>query len=107
LTPDAGTNCYVQGGCNFTWSWNGKLASDDYFQVQVIGPNNEHRGIHPPTKGNSFKNSESTYWIFTDWCDPSEYCHIRWTVAIIKWDGKDPSKIGRTIIEADPREIVF
>jgi len=106
-SPDPNANCYDIRGCNYTWSWAGNLAPNEYFQVQVVGPGSEHRGIHPPTKGYSFKSDESTYWIFTDWCNPSYYCHIKWTVAIVEWDGKDPSKIGRTLVEAELRDVIY
>jgi len=105
--PPAGANCYDTRGCTYNWTWSGKLAANEYFQVQMIGPGNEHRGIHPPTKGYTFTSDETTYWILADWCNPSYYCNLKWTVAIIQWDGKDPSKIGRTLIEAPPRDVTL
>jgi len=103
LSPDVDFSCYNIGGCNFTWSWANSLAANQYFQVQLVGPGNEHRGIHPPTKGYSFQSSWSVYQIIADWCDPSKMCHMQWTVAVIEWDGVDPGKIGRTLVEAAPR----
>jgi hypothetical protein len=100
-------NVYNNKGATFSWSWGQSLKKNEYFQVQVIGPAEEHRGIHPPTKEYSFTSDKSTYMIFTDWCNPQYYCHIHWTVAVIEWDGKDPSKIGKTITEAPKREITF
>jgi tRNA A-37 threonylcarbamoyl transferase component Bud32 len=107
--PPEGFNCYNQRnqGCDFSWSWGGNPAANQYFQVQLVGPNNEHRGIHPPTKGYSFHSSNDVFLLITDWCNPAYYCHIKWTVAIIEWDGKDPSKIGRTLIEAPPRDVTL
>ncbi|MBN1137624.1 MAG: protein kinase [Anaerolineae bacterium] len=105
--PPVGANCYRQGGCTYTWTWSRSLAANEYFQVQLIGPGNEHRGIHPPTKGYSFTSDESTYWIVTGWCNPDYFCNLKWTVAVIQWDGKDPSKIGRTLIEAAPRDVTL
>jgi len=103
VSPDAEFSCYNAQGCNFSWSWGRSLAANQYFQVQLVGPGNEHRGIHPPTKKYSFQSSWSVYQIIRDWCDPTKMCHMQWTVAIIEWDGVDPSKIGRTLIEAAPR----
>ncbi len=100
VNPPVDFSCYNAQGCNFTWSWGGSLAANQYFQVQLVGPGNEHRGIHPPTKGYSFQSSWSVYQIIRDWCDPTKMCHMQWTVAIIEWDGVDPSKIGRTLAEA-------
>lgn len=107
--PPEGFNCYNQRdqGCDFNWSWSGQPAANQYFQVQLIGPNNEHRGIHPPTKGYSFHSSNDVFLLITDWCNPAYYCNIKWTVALIEWDGKDPSKIGRTLSEAKPRDLVL
>jgi hypothetical protein len=102
MSPPADFSCYNLGGCLFTWA-GGNLAANHYYQVQLVGPNNEHRGIHPPTKGYSFQSSWSVYQIIPDWCDTKKMCHMRWTVAIVEWDGKDPSKIGRTITQAEPR----
>jgi len=103
MSPDVDFSCYNIGGCNFTWSWGGSLAANQYFQVQLVGPGNEHRGIHPPTKGYSFQSNWTVYQIIRDWCDPTKMCHMQWTVAIIEWDGVDPGKIGRTLAEAAPR----
>ncbi len=36
--------------CAFNWSWEGVLGPDEYFQVQLIGSDGEHRGVHAPTK---------------------------------------------------------
>ena len=103
MGPAEDFNCYNIAGCNFTWSWGGSLAANQYFQVQLVGPGNEHRGIHPPTKGYSFQSNWSVYQIIPDWCDRTKMCHMQWTVAIIEWDGVDPGKIGRTLAEAAPR----
>jgi hypothetical protein len=103
LSPNEEFSCFNAQGCNFSWSWGGSLAANQYFQVQLVGPGKEHRGIHPPTKGYSFQSSWSVYQIIRDWCDPSKMCHMQWTVAIIEWDGVDPSKIGRNLVEAAPR----
>jgi len=103
VSPAVDFSCFNAQGCNFSWSWGGSLAANQHFQVQLVGPGNEHRGIHPPTKGYSFQSSWSVYQIIRDWCDPSKMCHMQWTVAIIEWDGVDPGKIGRTLIEAAPR----
>lgn len=103
LSPAVDFSCYNLGGCLFTWAGSGNLAPNHYYQVQLVGPNNEHRGIHPPTKGFSFQSNWSVYQIIPDWCDVRKMCHMQWTVAIIVWDGVDPSKIGRTIIEAELR----
>jgi hypothetical protein len=83
------------------------LAANEYFQVQLVGPSNEHRGIHPPTKGYTFSSDESVYEIVPDWCNVNYYCQVKWTVAIIEWDGVDPGKIGRTLVEAEWREVVL
>ncbi len=107
LSPDPEFDCYNREGCDFSWSWGGTLGPDEYFQVQLVGPGGEHRGIHPPTKEYSFHANWSVYQIFADWCDVSQYCHIYWTVAVIQWDGKDPSRIGRTLVEAAPRSITL
>ena len=103
VNPPVDYSCYNAQGCDFTWSWGGTLAANQYFQVQLVGPGNEHRGIHPPTKAYSFQSSWSVYQIIRDWCDPTKMCHMQWTVAIIEWDGVDPSKIGRTLVEAPLR----
>lgn len=103
LSPDPEFSCFNVHGCNFTWSWGMALADNQYFQVQLVGPGNEHRGIHPPTKSYSFQSNWSVYEIIPDWCDVNKMCHMQWTVAVIEWDGKDPSKIGRTLIEAPTR----
>jgi tRNA A-37 threonylcarbamoyl transferase component Bud32 len=100
VNPPVDFSCYNAQGCNFTWSWSRSLAANQYFQVQLVGPGNEHRGIHPPTKAFSFQSSWSVYQIIRDWCDPTKMCHMQWTVAVIEWDGVDPSKIGRTLVEA-------
>ena len=102
-SPAVDFSCFNAQGCNFSWSWGGTLAANQYFQVQLVGPGNEHRGIHPPTKQYSFQSSWSVYQIIRDWCDPSKMCHMQWTVVIIEWNGVDPSKIGRTLAEAAPR----
>lgn len=107
LSPAPNANCWLDRGCTFTWTWGGNLKANEYFQVQLIGPNNEHRGIHPPTKGYSFTSDDSVYMIVPDWCNVNYFCHIKWTVAIIKWDGVDPSKIGVTIVEAEPRDVIL
>jgi hypothetical protein len=106
-SPEPNVNCYQRGGCTFKWSWDRSPLSDEYFQVQMIGPNGERRGIHPPTKEYLLRSDESMYHTFVDWCDVKYYCHSHWTVAVIEWDGQDPSRIGQTLIEAPKREIVF
>lgn len=103
MNPPEEFNCWLARGCTFSWSAGMALAPNHYFQVQLIGPNNEHRGIHPPTKQYSFTSDDSVYMIVTDWCNPNYFCHIQWTVAIVQWDGVDPSRIGRTLIEAVAR----
>jgi hypothetical protein len=103
MNPPEEFNCWLAGGCTFSWAAGMGLAPNHYFQVQLIGPNNEHRGIHPPTKEYSFTSDESVYMIVTDWCNPNLFCHIQWTVAIVQWDGVDPSRIGRTLVEAVAR----
>ena len=102
LNPPAEFNCYDQfgAGCDFSWSWGMALKTNEYFQVQLVGPSNAHRGIHPPTKGYSFHSSNDVYQIITDWCDPNKYCHIQWAVVVVEWDGVDPGKIGRTLAES-------
>lgn len=109
MAPPDGFNCYNQRGqgCDFSWSWGMALKANEYFQVQLVGPNNEHRGIHPPTKTYSFHSSNEVFLIIPDWCNVDYYCHIKWTVAIIEWNGVDPSKIGRTITEAAARNIIL
>jgi len=109
MAPPEGFNCYNQRdqGCDFIWSWGMALQAHEYFQVQLVGPNNEHRGIHPPTKGYAFHSSNDVFLIIPDWCNVNYYCNVKWTVAIIEWDGVDPSKIGRTIKEAAARNIVL
>jgi len=107
----------------FHWEWDGQLRADEYFQVQIISRTErnkgEHRGIHPPTKGYSLEVGQYLWGSFSDWDGAQEHrphplfqgseprVYADWTVAIIKWDGKDPSKIGPTIIEAEPRYIKF
>jgi hypothetical protein len=103
LSPPEEYNCWLAGGCTFSWAAGAALAPNHYYQIQLIGPSGEHRGIHPPTKGFSFTSDDSVYMIVDDWCDVHYFCHVQWTVAIIVWDGVDPSRIGRTIIEAAPR----
>jgi hypothetical protein len=107
MSPPPEFNCFNQQGCYFAWSWGSALKANEYFQVQLVGPNKEHRGIHPPTKGYSFQSNWQVYQIITDWCDPNKFCHMQWTVAIIEWDGKDPGKIGRTIKEATPQWVTL
>lgn len=107
VSPSPGFNCFNISGCHFTWSWGQSLRANEYYQVQLIGPANEHRGIHPPTKGFEFKSDYSVYEIVTDWCDKNKYCHVQWTVAVIEWDGKDPSQIGRTLVEAQWRQVIL
>lgn len=107
LNPPPDFSCFNIQGCLFTWSGGGTLAPNHYYQVQLVGPNNEHRGIHPPTKGYSFQSDWSVYLIVPDWCDTGKMCRIQWTVAIVEWDGVDPSKIGRTLIRAEPRWVVL
>lgn len=103
LSPPEEFNCWLAGGCTFSWASGAMLAPNHYYQVQLIGPAGEHRGIHPPTKGFSFTSDDSVYRIVEDWCNPAYFCHVQWTVAIIVWDGVDPSKIGRNLVEAAPR----
>jgi hypothetical protein len=103
LSPAPEFNCFSLAGCYFSWSWGSTLASNQYFQVQLVGPGNEHRGIHPPTKEYSLQTNWTVYQIVTDWCDANKYCHIQWVVAVVEWDGKDPSKIGRTLAESEKR----
>lgn len=108
LTPPLGYNVFFFGGCRFTWTWgSGSLKQDEYFQVQIIGPGDQHRGIHPPTKGYSFESDAFLYGIFTDWFDKRKYATAKWTVAVIQWDGEDPSKIGATLVEAEWRDITL
>jgi hypothetical protein len=71
--------------------------------VQLVGPGGEHRGTHPPTKLFSWDLGQNLYQMIADWCDPRKMCHMRWTVAVVEWDGVDPGKIGRTLVEAAPR----
>jgi hypothetical protein len=107
VSPEPNYNCYTNRGCTFSWTWGGSLKANEYFQVQLVGPGNEHRGIHPPTKGTSFTSTEDVYLIITDWCNKDYFCSMKWTVAIVEWDGKDPGKIGRTIVEAQWREVTL
>lgn len=100
LSPPEEFNCWLAGGCTFSWAWGMGLAPNQYFQVQLVGPGGEHRGIHPPSKGFTFTTDDSVYMIVTDWCNPGYFCHIQWTVAVVEWNGVDPSKIGRTLVEA-------
>lgn len=105
MSPAVDFSCFNIGGCTFSWAWGGSLAANQYFQVQLVGPGNEHRGIHPPTKGYSFQSNWTVYEIIPDWCNRNYMCHMQWTVALIEWDGVDPGKIGRTLSEAAPRWI--
>lgn len=106
-----------EGGEVFTWSYDGELAEDEYFQVMLICPNGEHRGIHPPTKDYYTVQGGSLRYIVQDckgvqtrpWDHesfaPTRNVDITYTVAVVKWDGKDPGKIGPILAEADPEPI--
>jgi len=100
VEPPLGYNCYIFGGCCFRWAWGGALKPDEYFQVQIIGPNNQHRGIYPPTKACFFQSNEMVYLIFQDWFDKRKFAKVKWTVAVIEWDGKDPSELNRYFFDA-------
>lgn len=96
--------------CPFSWSWEGTLPPNHYFQVQWIGgPANEHRAINPPTKDWSYTYTypSDTYSalpdLVRDWCSSGHKCHLQWTVVLVEWDGTDPSRIGRILSEAEPR----
>lgn len=103
------------GGGVFRWAWEGTLGPDEYFQVQLICPNGSHRGIHPPTKDlltvqgggvryvvQDCKGTKTRAWDHEPWT-PVRNIPIQWTVAIVQWDGVDPSRIGATLAEAEPR----
>jgi hypothetical protein len=86
------------------------LQPNHYFQVQFIGgPNSEHRGIHPPTKDRSYTftypsdSASGNLGVAHDWCSVGIKCYLQWTVILVEWDGVDPSKLGRTLSEAEPR----
>lgn len=108
------TRVVPAGGEIFTWEYDGELAEDEYFQVMLICPNGEHRGIHAPTKQRYTIQGDSLRYVVQDckgaqtrpWnhesFQPVENIDIQYTVAVIKWDGKDPSRIGPILIEADP-----
>jgi len=90
--------------CGFRWSWEGALGPDEYFQVQFIGANNEHRGVHAPTKELSYTYIYSHWGGWSaDWCDFAQPCRLQWTVVVVEWDGVDPGRLGRTLAEAAPR----
>ena len=104
-----------RGGEVFQWTWDGTLLADEYFQVQLICPNGSHRGIHPPTKElytvqggglryivQDCKGAQTRAWDHESWT-PTRNIDIEWTVAIVQWDGVDPSKIGATLAEAEAR----
>lgn len=100
------------GGEFFEWTWNRELAANEYFQVQLICPSGEHRGIHSPTK-DSFtaqggglryivqdcKGAQTRAWDYESW-KPIRDIDLQWTVAVVKWDGIDPSLIGVALAEA-------
>lgn len=103
------------GGGVFRWTWEGTLGPDEYFQVQLICPNGSHRGIHPPTKDlltvqggglryvvQDCKGAKTRAWDHESWT-PVRNIPIEWTVAIVRWDGVDPSRIGATLAEAEAR----
>lgn len=118
LRPGPGFDVYAQRDDTvFEWTWDGQLKDDEYFQVQIVSRDasnfGEHRGIHAPTKEFRASTNRDLWGHFRDW----EGVHDRprfgaqariyadWTVAIVKWDGVDPGKIGPTSVEAEPRFI--
>lgn len=105
------------GGEIFTWDYSGELADDEYFQVMLICPNGEHRGIHTPTKDRYTIQGGSLRYIVQD-CkgvqtraldygpfEPTQNIDIQYTVAVVKWSGEDPSIIGPILAEAEPEWI--
>lgn len=118
MRPDHGYDNYMQrSDTTFEWTWDGQLQEDEYFQVQIISRDaanmGEHRGIHAPTKGFSASTNRDLWGHFRDWegvYDRPRFgaearIYADWTVAIVKWDGVDPNKIGPTIVEAEPHFI--
>ena len=90
--------------CSFRWSWSGTLKPNEYFQVQFIGSNNEYRGMHAPTKDMAWSYAyHHNRCTIHEWCACGRACYLRWTVAIVEWDGNNPGEIGRILIRAAPR----
>jgi hypothetical protein len=110
LEPGEGFGMYVFGQITtFRWQWDGTLQPDEYFQVQIVSRDDqnkgEHRGIHAPTKECMVTSDRDLWGHFRDWKGAESTIHADWVVAIIKWDGVDPGKIGPTLVESEKRYI--
>ena len=100
LTPPDQYVCWQQpphpgATCEFTWSWDGVLKPSEYFQLQLIGPNGEHWGVHAPTKDPfyTYTYDRWQHWGVADWCSGFGACHLLWTVIVVEWDGVDTAKL--------------
>jgi hypothetical protein len=112
IDPGDGFGMYKFGQITtFRWQWDGTLKADEYFQVQIVSRDDqnrgEHRGIHAPTKEYTVTSNRDLWGHFRDWKGSEAMIHADWVVAIIKWDGQDPSKIGPTLVESEKRYIKF
>jgi hypothetical protein len=107
ISPLVGHNAFNSGRTEFRWSWARELGADEYFQVQLIGPGGEHRGIHAPTKEYVHTADRNIYGLVTDWYNTRLYATSHWTVVVIRWDGRDPNKIGETLAEGEARRITL
>jgi hypothetical protein len=105
IEPGVGYFVFDGGGAVFAWTWERELAADEYYQVQLIGPGSERRGIHPPTKQNHVVTDRFLYRLVRDWYSLREAASSHWVVVVVRWDGVDPSKLGETLIESEPRHI--
>lgn len=109
--PTTNFNCYVDpGGCTFGWTYGGTLAPNQYFQVQafVLNSNQAGRGLHAPTKSMSVSlNGATTFQLLRDICDAELFCGVNIRVAVVEWDGADPSRIGTVVALSDPIYVEF
>jgi hypothetical protein len=106
--PGPGHNCFSYAGCNFEWSYDGTLAPNQYFQVQMFFPGEtEGRGIHAPTKDMTLAGGQFIFQLFQDRCNVNQFCRLEWAVVILEWDGEDPSSVGPIRAISEKRQIIL
>jgi hypothetical protein len=108
IHPGPGHNCFSLEGCNFEWSYDGELAPNQYYQVQMFFPGeSEGRGIHAPTKETTLAGGQFIFQLFQDRCDVNQFCRLEWAVVILEWDGENPSQVGPTLSISEKRPIIL
>jgi len=109
VDPGPGSQCTQtsgRGGCPFSWSWTRPLGTNEYYQLQftIVGTDIV-RGVEQPTRFTSTRLSGSPKWVFEEACPPDSKCSARWSVAVVMWDGADPSRIGCEVARSEWRDI--